>query len=306
MVQKVSKKINWSDSRWVSLIVVSVYFFSTTLAITFPFPTMPYTQKYYDAIEAVPVGGAILFRGQLETAGYIETYPCMLDTLLHLKKLMQEKDMRVVIYTELGGLGAAYQADYRVMFLELASKVFTPAEWDALYGTNLVYIGAIPGSRSAMKLFADDIRAVKDVDDYGTSLEDIPIMQDINSGAAFDLVCGRTGQPQIEDYVLVYNVPLLTISSQVIAKAVHYPLITAGQLTSVLGGVVAGAEYERLLGIAGVSTKYMTGIISAVLTGVAIIAITNIRYLYRKSIGQKGVYEGRGTDRYKRGEEKYA
>jgi hypothetical protein len=292
--------INWGDRRFVSLAIFAVLFVSTSMAVAIPFPIMPLTRIYYETIEDLPVDGAVGVIFALSSAGYKEIYPPSLDTMIHLAQMIEKKNIRVVMWTE---VDIGYAADFRLLMNRMISDVWTQAEVDAIYGINFVNVGVIPTSRAATKLFSEDMRAVTQVDDVGTPLDSIPMMANINDGSAFDLVIALGGYQTkyIEDYHEVYGQDFLYTSSQNLVKA-WYMVITAGDVKSALGGVVAGAEYESILGIASLSSKYMFGVICCVLFGLFLIVLANVRYFYNKARGKQDRFAGRGTDRYARGE----
>lgn len=278
------------DPRFLSIAIFAILFFSTGTGMAVPYPIMPLTQLYYDTIEAVPQGGTIALVWYTGSPSD-EAYGPSVDTLMHIRMVMEKNDVRFVIWS----IDAAREAlGYNAML-----EVWTKAEYDALYGKQIARIGVMPGDRATRKLWAANMRSVFSSDYYYTPLDDLPLFDTVNSATDFDLIAvmGTYSTEMMEDWVIPYGIQMLYTSTQTLVKAWYY-VITAGHVKSALAGVVAGAEYERLLGITGLSAKYMFALTCMVFFGLAILIGTNINYFIKRSKEVKDGYAGRGTDRY--------
>jgi hypothetical protein len=278
------------DTRFMSIVIFGVMFFSTAISVTIPYPIMPLTQLYYDTIEAVPAGGTIAFMWQTGSPSD-EPYLPSVDTLIHIRRLIEEKDIRFVMWS----IAAERELVGQLAMLD----VWTQGEIDAMYGINYVRCGIIPPDRASRKLWASNMRAVLTSDYYYTPFDELPIMDTVNGAEDFDLICvmGFYSTEMMEDWVIPFDIEMLYTSTQTLVKAWYY-VITAGHVKAALAGVVAGAEYENLLGIAGQSASYMFALTSMVVTGLAILIGTNIRYFLIRARGAESEYMGRGSDRY--------
>jgi hypothetical protein len=278
------------DPRFMSVAIFAILFVSTATGIAVPYPIMPLTQLYYDTIEAVPQGGTIAFVWYTGSPSD-EPYGPSLDTLIHLRMVMEKNDVRIVMWST----DAAREA----LGMDAILRVWTQEEVDALYGKNIARIGVMPPDRATRKLWAADMRSVFLTDYYQTPLDDLPMFDNVNSASDYDLICvmGTYSTEMMEDWVIPYGVQMLYTSTQTLVKAWYY-VITAGHVKSALAGVVAGAEYERLLGITGLSAKYMFALSCMVVFGIAILIGTNINYFIKRAREAESAYDGRGTDRY--------
>ena len=283
------------DPRFMSIVIFAILFFSTAVGLAVPYPIMPLTQLYYDTIEAIPAGGTVAVVWYTGSPSD-EPYGPSVDTLIHIKRIVETKDVRFAMWSvdaAREGLGMAAILD-----------VWTEAEVDAMYGKNFVRLGIIPTDRASRKLWASNMRSIFTSDYYYTPFDQLPMLDNVNGAADYDLivVLGSYSTEMMEDWVIPFDIEMLYTSTQTLVKAWYY-VITAGHVKSALAGVVAGAEYERLLGVTGLSAKYMFALSCMVFFGIAILIGTNIRYFQQRSRQGKDAYAGRGTDRYLKEEE---
>ena len=123
------------------------------------------------------------------------------------------------------------------------------------YGTSVVYLGYVPGAEVGMQTFGDNTATAKGTDHYGTPIGNLPLMQQCQSAADFDLwaewASGTPGEQQVIQFVQGRHggpsaVPLVVGATAAIVPGMT-PFYTSGQILGYLGGIVGAVEYEFLL-----------------------------------------------------------
>jgi hypothetical protein len=123
-----------------------------------------------------------------------------------------------------------------------------------IYGTQLVDLGYIAGSREAnFYKFASDMHGVVSTDRWGTPLEDIPMMQDVRDGGDVELVVtyGSYGPPScwnipIGSFYLQYGTPCIgTGEGEIFTEAAY--LQQCGLLKGLGGCALGQRQYEALV-----------------------------------------------------------
>jgi hypothetical protein len=164
------------------------------------------------------------------------------------------------------------------------------------YGYQLVDLGYIAGSREAnFYRFASDMHGVVTTDRWGTPLEDIPMMQDVRTGADVDLVVtfGSYGPPAcwnipIGSFYLQHGVPCIgTGEGEIFTEAAY--LQQCGLLKGLGGCALGQRQYEALVieayGIENVSYSQATQILYQGLFVIIAMLIHNIWVLVIKKEG---------------------
>ncbi len=123
------------------------------------------------------------------------------------------------------------------------------------YGTDVVYLGYVPGNEVGMQTFGDNTWQAKGTDHYGNAIGGLPLMQECQSAADFDLwaewTSGTPGEQQVIQFVQGRHggpsaVPLV-VGSTAVSVPGMMPFYAAGQIIGILNGLAGGGEYEILL-----------------------------------------------------------
>jgi hypothetical protein len=193
-------------------------------------------------------------------------------------KRMLDKDLKILAYV-------AYEISdgWMVEVITDAMGHDTVEEMlaDPRYGTNVVYLGFLPGGDALVfPAILEDISNVATVDAWGNSLSDfntLPMMAGISAGREVELVVGGI---HYENYVAVeiYNLPIIIgpISTGDISAVI--PFWRSGQIKGALVGLRSAAEYEAITGITGLATKRMFQ--STMVTAFVIIGMITSTVIY--------------------------
>ena len=125
------------------------------------------------------------------------------------------------------------------------------------YGTEVVYLGYVPGNEVGMQTFGDDTATAKIFDHYGTPVGDLPLMQECQNAEDFDLwaewASGVPGEQQVILFVQSRHGGPSALPLIVGATAANYevmlPFYSSGQIYGILNGQAGAGIYELLLNV---------------------------------------------------------
>ncbi len=217
----------------VSLIIIAWMYFAP---VSVPIPVSDYTRTFHKAVEALPSGAVVVLTSDFSARQSPESYPGLLAITEHLLS----KNVKIVA-TTLNMQG--------YLFIENAFKERN-AWGRKKYGVDFVNLGWLPGERSGVASFAKDIRSVFKRDQYGTPIDDLPLMKTVNSYQDFALIVEVfADQPGIECWVdqltTRYKTPMIYFDIQSHLTQQLYWL-NSGAVQAILSGLRGTAEYEYL------------------------------------------------------------
>jgi hypothetical protein len=154
------------------------------------------------------------------------------------KTLFQHK-LKVIFYST--------QPDGPILLKDELGKKVTPESYGYKYGTDYVNLGYSPLGEAGEASIAQNIRGVFPNDMYGTPLNQIPLMQNINDQSKIDLIifeytsCTDVEFP-IRQWVVPYKKPciVMTLGCCGPMAAPYYP----AQIQGFLSGSGMGTEME--------------------------------------------------------------
>ncbi|MCW4048675.1 MAG: hypothetical protein NWE89_02955 [Candidatus Bathyarchaeota archaeon] len=269
----VLSKLGKIDYRWLyitSLILTAIpLVYPIGLSVTLSQPV----KDYYSAIQDLPEGSviAVSFGGSASLLDEQEAQ------FLATWKTIFSLGHKVLFYstTEDGPM---------ILQDHLGDKV-KPEDYGYTYGEDYVELGFSPLGEPGEASFAANIRGVYAADKYGTPLDDLPMMVDINDYSGIDLLMFQyTACTSIEWVVRQWSVPYQT---KVIATtlgccgpmaAPYYP----SQIEGFLSGSGAGTELEVLSGNPGPGAAMSDSKSIGILPQLVFIAFGNIAYFANK------------------------
>jgi hypothetical protein len=175
-------------------------------------------------------------------------------------------------------MGPHYDVDLTMARLQdTASDDFEGKE----YGVDWVYMGYITGGETAISQLSNDMRSIFPTDAYGTPLDDIPLMKDVNTYAEISLVLssdtGDWGDYFLRQWQATYGTRLAEVGIAMLASSMM-PYYLAGNLFGLSVGSRGGAELEALIGEPGDATVSMDSISLSHILLVLAIVLANIGY----------------------------
>jgi hypothetical protein len=258
----ISQKILNVDRRIIWLIMLILLAYPMINPIGLPIGVDPFPQAFYDTIENLPPG-AVVLQCYEHDAGHIgELVPQAVTTLQHLF----DKDVKIINIV-------FYRADVATVYEEYVLPYVD--QRGAEYGVDYVNIGFVQGMEAAMAAFAEDFTfPVKD--QYGSLLEDMPLIQEVQTMRDVDLVIMQSAMDQeIRQFCVPYDVPgLVGIIPFSLPEMMNY--YDAGIVVGILAGLPAAAQYEYLAGYPAKAILGMDAITLSHLFLIALIIVVNI------------------------------
>jgi len=270
------QKLQNVDRRVIYVLMMIVCVYALLNPMGLPISINETTRMAYDKIQALQPGDIVWLGYEFSAGGVPELVPAIKATA----KMAFEKGARIVSGTmwlegqNLGGAALREMAD-------LQGKV---------YGVDYVQIGYKPGGQVFLERAVDDLwDAAVGIDENGADLATLPLMEEVKSMAAFDLIfiyC--TGNPGDKEYVKIVgdrlNVP---ICSSVVSVSVpeSMPFVRSGQLAGLLMGMRGAAEFEILAKIPGNAVSGMDAQSLSHVLIIVFIIVGNLAFLLG---GKKG------------------
>jgi hypothetical protein len=238
-----SIKIPGIDRRYLYLLVFIIVSIPLLSPLNLPIPIGEHARRVYDFTEALAPGSIVIESFDYGPSTRPENFPQGLGHLFHVK----ERGCKVVALA-FWPSGAPIGED--------ALRRIYGADFPNIpeYGTEVVYLGYVPGAEVGMQTFADNTATAKGIDHYGTSLNELPLMQECQSAADFDLwaewASGTPGEQQVIQFVQGRHGGPSEVPIVVGATAVSVPGMMPfypTQIYGILNGLAGAGEYESLL-----------------------------------------------------------
>lgn len=268
----------FAEDRLIFLVYFGLIILPYFMPIALPLAISKETQAFYNTLEAVPEGGAVLW----STDGNFQMWPDFgggeIAIYKELFRMARTKSVRLVF--------VHFQMDGAVLADRTISDIVGRGMAEGLvYGVDYVNFGYLPGGEPSMRKVADDIWGICKTDWYGTPIEQIPMMKDFHSIRDFSLA--GWGHAYVEEHGRQwagYGVPLL-VNMTAINISLTIPWFVQGLINGFLPGQRGGAEFEILTGFLGQSSAAMSGQVFAHTLAIILLILPNIYFLLRKAGG---------------------
>jgi hypothetical protein len=167
-------KIDLSDRRWIYLLTIGLIvmlIFAAELGFVLPdYPPLALEQQNYDIMTALTTSDTVLTMLTHSTDSYFDGGPA---GVVAMKYLEMKKIPMILIATS----GTSRSIGFRMVQFIWGEDFGNHPE----YGKSLVFLGYIPGGYGALPSFSRDLRSVFSVDYFGTPIEDLPMLKNVNS-----------------------------------------------------------------------------------------------------------------------------
>lgn len=266
------EKLGNLDRRYYYIALIIVVALPIIKPWGLPILTGQASQDFYAAIEAVPNGGTIALAIDYRSDSIVELNP-MVTTLF---RQAFAKDIKIVMWSNVDeGANVTEPITRRV-----------GQEMGKTYGVDWVNLGYKPGGEVTMKKMVDNFwEGAAYVDMAGTSLEQLPIMQDFKSLKDADLLIDMMAvvPSPAENYLkmvsIPYNVPM-AVGTTAIQYPTEMPYYSSKQYKGILGGLRGAAEYELLTKNPGPAIMGMDAQSAAHVLVILLIILGNLSWLY--------------------------
>lgn len=268
-------KLGRLDRRIIFLVIAIVVMLPLFFPLGLPIRPTSASQEVYNTVEELEAGDRALVSFEYGPSTRPEIHPMAIGILRHLF----EKDVKVYI--------TCLWPDGQFMAQDALQEIAVD-QYDKTYGEDFVLLGFRPGNEAVIKGIVSNLRTLYTIDAHGTFIDDIPMMQGVESFADFDfLFSASAGYPGTVEWVQYAadptGVPMSTGTTSIQVNEVM-PYVQSGQIRGILGGMPGAAEYESLIEQPGIGTSGMDAQSIAHLVIVAFIVFGNVAFfLERKS-----------------------
>jgi hypothetical protein len=273
------------DRRLIFLVIAASVALPLIFPLHLPVRVSPEARAYFDEIERLQPGDAIIVSFDYEPDTMAELDPMSYATLRHAFR----KGLRVIALTNYAGGPGIVQ---RVLGE-------TAAEYGKQYGTDYVFLGYNPDYSATMLRMGESIKATFPTDHFGTPTNAIPILAGIDRYADIALLVTISSSALAEYWIIWaggnYGERIIAGNTAIQAVLI-YPYYESHQLSGFLGGLKGAAEYELLIEHEGAAVRGMDAQSMAHLLIVCFIVLGNVGFVIQK-LQARGGHPGRaGSD----------
>jgi len=269
------EKIGKIDYRWLYALSLIFTIIPIIQPLGLPIQVSEGTIGYFNAIDKLKPGSvvAVSFGASLalldeQEAQYLATW-----------KMLFQRELKVIFYCT--------YADSPLIIQKHLGSVVKPENYGKKYGVDYVVLPYAPLGEAGEASFAQNIRGVYPNDIYGTPLDQIPMMKNINDQSAIDLVifmytsCTDVEWP-IRQWVVPYKKPVIvaTLGCCGPMAVPYYPT----QIQGFLSGSGMGTEIEIVSKNPGPGAMMSDAKNLGILPFILFFILGNISYLGRRFV----------------------
>lgn len=275
------KTDNWTkleniDRRILYWILTAIIVFSILVPIGLPIKITQRTKDFYQLLQKVPDGSAIVF----SIDATIETWPENGPGAVAIAKYIGSRHFKTIIW--------GFSPDVSLLGEKYVIPVLKAA--GLKYGEDYMFMGFIPGGETTVARLATDIQGVIKKDFYGNLIENSPMMKEIRSAKDIALVISIDGLNGTEYYVRHWKPAGVPVVSTVVGVIIsgYLPFLGSGQLSGMLMGIKGNAEFEKLTGRLGKAMSAMDMLSLAQTALIILVIIGNITLIRRRWLRRRG------------------
>jgi len=264
-------KLDRINYKWLYLMFLIILIIPSIFPITLPITVSQNAIDFKNEIDNFPPGSTILW-----IEGFAPTAYANIPGLVATMKYVFEKDLKVVFY--------CLKPDGPLLDDEKL-KTIAP-KYNKIYGEDYVLLGYLSGFESAIITMNTDMRKAFTQDYYYTPIDEIPLMENINSIEDIDLVVYSYQHAEWLGWVnrqiyAQYDVPIIVLSSEAM-RAVGIIDYEAGMIKGITFGIPGGNELEVLFDIPGEASAINNLKSLAVILTLGFVLLGNIAYFGKK------------------------
>jgi len=259
------------DRRVIFLLLGVVVLVPLIVPVNFPILVSEETQEFFNEMESLPEGSAVLLAIDYEPDTMAELNPMTSAVLRHCFR----RNLRVVglsLYPGAPGIAQRLMAE-------------AAEEFGKVYGVDFVYLGYNPDWSGTMLRLGESIRATYPNDQWGTPTVDLPMLDEVDSYEDIGLlvsICGSLYTEYWAAYAQARYGQRMVSGNTAVISAFIYHYYNSGQISGFLAGIKGAAEYEKLLDLHGDGIIAMGSQSCGHLLIVALIVLGNVGYLIAK------------------------
>ncbi len=236
------EKLQNLDRRWVFLAMAIAVIVPILFQVTFPEKPSPLVLGAFNKVEELPSGSKVLLALDYDPASKGELDPMATALVAHCCR----KGHKLYFST----LWPAAPE----MISGVIKRVIESEFPDMKYGEDYVNLGFKSGGEGVIIVINTNLRKLYSADEYGTSLDEIPMTKNIKNIQEMDLILNvSAGQPGTKEWVQ-YGPKIKGTEKRVpvaggctgVQAPLLYPYYPQ-QMVGLLGAIKGAAEYEAAL-----------------------------------------------------------
>ncbi len=275
------EKLMKLDRRWVFLFLIIVCV--VTYAFDFEIPVLvePEVEAIFAFVDTLPAGSVVMIPIDYDPGSLAELHPM---TYAIVEQCWRKEIKLIFSALSQNSPGMADQAirdisDSLKLEKEYNGVVYPPRE--IVNGIDYCFLGYKPYPAIIILSMGQNFRLPFPLDYYGTPLDSLPMMRNIQNYDDVACVIDISGTNSTDYWISYgqgrYGFPL-AIGVTGVSTAQYYPFYGSGQIFGIMGGMLGAAQYEQLADNPGLAKDGMRVQWSAHMIIIFFIILGNVGY----------------------------
>ena len=252
------------DSRLIYIITILVIAIPYIIPIAIPLKINEPTRDSFNTMEGIQDGSVILLTVETGTSSLAE----MESGIKSIARYLSSRNFKLVIMSSVTEEGP-------IITQEFIEPILQKNNYKA--GVDYVHLGYVPGKGIAYQTIAEDIRSVVSQDFNGESLDNLPLMADINSAEDFEMY-------SVSYFGTPFGTPIVGVASAS-CYILRYADYKGDLIQGIVGGLVGFAEFETIIEKPGLGLAGLGALTCSHLLLIFFIVLGNVEYLRSRSSG---------------------
>ncbi len=237
------------DRRWVFLFLIVVCVLTYVSDFEIPVLVEPEVEAIFDFVDTLPAGSVVMIPIDYDPGSQAELHPM---TYAIVEQCWRKEIKLIFSALSQNSPGMADQAirdisDSLRVEKEYNGVVYPPREIHN--GIDYCFLGYKPYPAIIILSMGQNFRLPFPLDYYGTPLDSLPMMRDIQNYDDLACVIDISGTNSTDYWISYgqgrYGFPL-AIGVTGVSTAQYYPFYGSGQIFGIMGGMLGAAQYEQL------------------------------------------------------------
>ena len=263
------------DSRLIYVITILVIAIPYIIPISIPLKINEPTRDSFNTMEGIQDGSVVLLTVETGTSSLAE----MESGITSIARYLSSRNFKLVIMSSVTEEGP-------IITQEFIEPILLQNNYQA--GVDYVHLGYVPGKGIAYQTIAEDIRSVVSQDFNGESIDNLPLMADVNSAEDFDMLVTIDSSSGMMYSVSYFGTPFGTPIVGVASASCYilrYADYKGDLIQGIVGGLVGFAEFETLIKKPGLGLAGLGALTCSHLLLIFFIVLGNVEYLRSRSSG---------------------
>lgn len=280
------------DRRWVFLFLIVVCVITYAIPFSIPILVEPEVARIFNFIDTLSPGSVVMVPIDYDPGSLAELHPMTYAIV----EQCWRRNLKVLFSSlSQNSPGMADQAirdisDSLKVEKEYNGEVFPPRE--IVNGVDYCFLGYKPYPAIVILGMGQNFRLPFPTDYYGTPLDSLPMMKNIQNYDDVACVVDISGTNSTDYWISYgqgrYGFPL-AIGVTGVSTAQYYPFYGSGQIFGIMGGMLGAAQYEELADNPGLAKDGMRVQLFAHIIIIVFIILGNVGYFVsRRKLTREG------------------